>query len=133
MKTYFIRILPVFSLIILLNFLFNCTPKSFSYKPVIPSDIGETIKVAILDFENDPESPNSGSTFSEIFMDALMELTQGKYIPLERSKIANVLKEFSLSQSGLIDEGESKKIGKMVGADAVIMGKVTLWKKGTIF
>jgi len=111
----------------------NCTSTSGRIEPEILTDIGEPIKVAVLDFEDEPENPKSGNTFASIFMDALIEITYGKYIPLERRKIEAYRQEFKLKQAGLIDEEQSKEIGRLAGADAVIIGKVTLWKKGNIF
>jgi hypothetical protein len=123
-------------LLISIALFINCTRtivKTENYGPITPTDIGNPIKVAILNFEDDPENPGSGSVFAPIFMDALMEIAYEKYIFLERSKINEVLKEFSLKQAGLIDEDESKQIGKLIGADAIIIGKVNVWQKGTIF
>ena len=62
-----------------------------------------------------------------------MEVTYGKYIPLERAKIDRIVKEWKFEQTDLFDEEKCKEVGKLVGADAVVLGKVTLWKKGTFF
>jgi len=91
-------------------------------EPEIPQNIGKPIRVAILDFEDEPSAPQSGSTFSIIFLDALLEVTYGKYIPLEREKISEIVKELKLQQSDLFDEEKSKELGRLVGADAVVLG-----------
>jgi curli biogenesis system outer membrane secretion channel CsgG len=46
----------------------------------------------------------------------------GYYTVIERSKINDVLKEQSLTLSGLVDEEQAVEIGNMIGAQALITG-----------
>ena len=43
--------------------------------------------------------------------------------------MSKVLKEFQLSQTGLIDAASVKEIGKILGADAIITGSVMMLRE----
>jgi curli biogenesis system outer membrane secretion channel CsgG len=44
---------------------------------------------------------------------------------IERSRISNVLDEQALQQSGVIQAEKAASVGKLLGADAVVMGELT--------
>jgi hypothetical protein len=48
-----------------------------------------------------------------------------KYNLVERSKIDKIVGEMALGQTGLIDEQKAKMMGNLIGADAIITGRVT--------
>ena len=43
---------------------------------------------------------------------------------VERSRLEEVLREQKLSYSGLVDLGSAKQVGKLLGADAIILGSI---------
>lgn len=45
---------------------------------------------------------------------------------VERSRLAPVMQELQLGQTGVIDEAQAAEVGKMLGVDAIIMGTVTV-------
>lgn len=49
-----------------------------------------------------------------------------RYKVVDRRKINRIVKEIELRQTGLIDEKNLVKIGKLTGADAVITGKINI-------
>jgi curli biogenesis system outer membrane secretion channel CsgG len=49
----------------------------------------------------------------------------GAYTVIERSRIAEVLAEQNLAQAGRIDPATAAQIGRILGADAVVMGSIT--------
>ncbi len=49
-----------------------------------------------------------------------------KYRVVDRRKINRIVKEIELRQTGLMDEKDLAKIGKLTGADAVITGKINM-------
>lgn len=103
-------------------------------------------KVAVLDFENSPQDkkekfypaqlginlpprelyvylgPNEGSIVAGIFEQALVQAY--KYTIIERRQTEKITNELALSQKGNITGEEALKLGKLLGVDAVIMGKV---------
>lgn len=125
-------VLSLFILFFLISFTLN-ESNSNNNELELSTNIENPIKVLVFDFEDDPETPKSGNIFTSIFMDVLMELTEGRYIPIERNKINEISQKFDLELADLVDEDNSKKIGRLAGADAVILGKITLWEKGTFF
>lgn len=86
---------------------------------------GEKVKIGILEFQslNDEAKKDSlGKIISEILTTSFVNSQSFKII--EREQLQKVLKEFNLSQSGIIDTSYAKKIGKITGADAIITGSV---------
>ncbi len=49
----------------------------------------------------------------------------GQFRVLEREQLKTVLRELSLSQSGLVDQAGAKKVGKLLGADLILTGSLT--------
>lgn len=93
----------------------------------------ERKRIAVLDFDF---ASTSGTGFyygwlgigpakgvSDLLTNALVK--DGTYIVLERSKIEQVLKEQNLGASGRIDPSSAAQIGKLLGADAVIIGTIS--------
>ena len=124
-------VLSLFILLFLISFTLN--EPNTNNKLEISSNIQNPIKVLIIDFEDYPGTPQSGNIFTSIFMDVLMELTEDRYIPIGRNKINEISQKIDLEQADLVNEYNGIQIGKLAGADAVILGQVTLWEKGTLF
>lgn len=89
-------------------------------------------RVAVLDFDASTSStgyyygwlgigPAKG--VSDLLTNALVK--DGTYIVLERSKVEQILKEQNFSASGRLDASNAAQIGKILGADAVIIGTIT--------
>ena len=47
---------------------------------------------------------------------------------VERARLHQILSEQQLSLSGLIDESQSVRIGKLLGANAIVVGEVGQWE-----
>ena len=87
------------------------------------------IKLAVLEF------PYAGGQASEgpvVVQERLTtSLAQDKKITLiERSLLKKVLGELNLQSSGAVDDETAKKLGKMLGADAVVLGTLNDLKEG---
>ena len=93
----------------------------------------ERKRIAVLDFDF---ASTSGTGFyygwlgigpakgvSDLLTNALVK--DGTYIVLERSKIEQILKEQNLGASGRIDPSSAAQIGKLLGADAVVIGTIS--------
>ena len=79
--------------------------------------------LAILDFEEIGVSENMGKIAAEMIRSDF--INQNNYIIVERGKIKNLLEEYKLQQSGLIDQGQAKQFGKLLGAEELLVGSVT--------
>ncbi|WP_158506176.1 CsgG/HfaB family protein [Synechocystis sp. PCC 7509] len=93
----------------------------------------ERKRIAVLDFDF---ASTSGTGFyydwlgigpakgvSDLLTNALVK--DGTYIVLERSKVEEILKEQNFGASGRVDASTAAQIGKILGADAVIIGTIT--------
>ena len=91
--------------------------------------------IAVLDFANaalqsnisgstpDTNGPDVGKGVAEMVVSKLVR--DGNVIVVERSAIDKVLAEQNLSNSDRADAATAAKIGKLLGADAIILGTVT--------
>jgi hypothetical protein len=86
----------------------------------------EKIRVAVFD----PTSP--GTDIDEGSKIAIRELISsvfvntGKYTIVERSLLEKVMKEQEFSNSGAVDDSQATEVGKLTGANKVIISVVTL-------
>ncbi|WCL47703.1 CsgG/HfaB family protein [Leptospira sp. GIMC2001] len=78
-------------------------------------------KVAVLNF--DMNNANWGAEFSDSFVHRLLKYSRWEII--EREQIFKILNEQKLSRSGVIDTETSTKIGRILGVDAIIVGRGT--------
>ena len=87
---------------------------------------GERVKIGIIEFQSlneEAKKDNLGKIISEMLTTSFVNSESFKII--EREQLQKVIKEFQLSQSGIIDTSHAKQIGKMAGADAIVTGSVT--------
>ncbi len=71
----------------------------------------------------DPVSAYPGSDVSDMFV---AKLVNNKfYTVIEREEISKILEEQALSLSGVIDETAAAEIGKLLGAEGLVMGSGT--------
>jgi hypothetical protein len=90
--------------------------------------------IAILDFEDRNQEiykkffPEASKVTTESIESAFVGLG---FTIVERNQISKIFKEWKLSQTGITVE-ESKKIGKLLNADVIILGSVTTYIQGGI-
>ncbi len=102
-------------------------------KIIVAQSPAERKRIAVLDFDF---ASTSGTGFyygwlgigpakgvSDLLTNALVK--DGTYIVLERSKVEQILKEQNFGASGRLDASTAAQIGKILGADAVIIGTIT--------
>lgn len=109
---------------ILFFFLIGCVPQV--YYPQVTSFIGsanfrEYSNLAIFPFSDAPGAPYSGQIVQGL---ASQSFAKFGFNVIEREKLTYLLREQELSMSGLIDESKKLRIGKMVGARAIVIGNV---------
>lgn len=80
-------------------------------------------KVAVLRFENKTPS-RSNDRFLDLIQERIVSqlLQTQRMRMIERGKINALLKEHALAQKGVVDFKNAKKIGKMLSADALLIG-----------
>lgn len=83
--------------------------------------------VAVVDFSNNTgrRIPNIESTASE-YISTLLSNKNGLQV-VERKKLASIMREQGLSQSGIIDnQNTAIQLGKLLGAEYLITGSLML-------
>lgn len=78
--------------------------------------------VAVLDFESMGTEDYLGKAVAEIMRTALVSNTQ--YRVVERAQINKAISEQKFQKSGIIDDKSAVEIGKVLGADLIIVGSV---------
>ncbi|MEW6357829.1 MAG: GNA1162 family protein [Planctomycetota bacterium] len=96
----------------------------------------EIRRVAILPFEGVPVEKeveeyhlwwrhnivDNGAALSDIFTTEMMSIPNFDYV--ERSQIQRILQEQNITLTDLVRDKSASEIGKLLGADAVVLGKV---------
>ena len=80
------------------------------------------LRLAILDFKSDPILATKALSISEVLRNEFARRKQ--YQVLERSQIDTLLKEHQLIQSGVAEKSEAVRLGKIVSAQKVMIGRV---------
>lgn len=112
-------------LAIIITILFGgCAQKTTVYaiQPAEVDRIASTKKIAVSSFSND-----TAGLSSKIEVKIASKKVDGKnyFTTISRSDINKVLQEQRLQNSGLFDETSSVKMGKLLGAQALISGNIT--------
>lgn len=89
------------------------------------------LRIAVLDFDYAStgadywwySNPNAAQGVSDLLTNKLVQ--SGKYTLIERSRIAEILQEQNLATAGRIDPNTAAQVGRVLGADAVVIGSVT--------
>lgn len=84
-------------------------------------------RVAVLAFDNNTTLTILGNRLGFAAADEVTTqlVKTGEYAVVERSQIETLLAEQKLGQSGLVDAATAARIGKLLGAQAVITGSIT--------
>jgi len=78
--------------------------------------------VAVLDFESIGTEDYLGKAVSEIMRTSLVRIQNYKIV--ERAQISKALSEQKFQKSGVIDDKSAVEIGKVLGADLIVVGSV---------
>lgn len=84
-------------------------------------NLGSIKKIAIVRFDG-----QGGDVIANKVMTRLVE--SGRFDVFERSQVAKILNEHEMRMTGLVDESSAAKIGKMLGAEALIIGSVDTYR-----
>ncbi len=93
--------------------------------PISRETIDRYRTMAVMLFEDGPNAPGSGSRVAGIVTTLLLDLDMNM---VERAKLDEVLKE-QVIQLTHADDANVLKVGKLVGAQAIIVGGVQQWEQ----
>lgn len=86
---------------------------------------GRTLRVVVADFPDlERVTSNLGRYIAERLTTRLSAHTQ-KFRVIERRRLAQVLGELRFSMSDLVDPDKAKQLGRMLGAEAIVVGTVS--------
>src|ERR1035437_902799 len=89
-------------------------------------DFTKIKRIAIVDFSSTSGFRNSGDAVADEFV---LQLMKRDISVIERNKLNAILTEQNLGQSGRLDPDTVKKIGKILGVDAILTGSVIKYKE----
>lgn len=117
----------------------GCTPAGTNVS--VSSDSRPARTIAVLDLEwKAPEGPpketgvyavsppDAGSAVADQISSLLIGV-QG-YRLVERTQLRRLLSESDLRMADIVEKGEYRRVGKLVGADTVVVGQVTAYSVG---
>ncbi|MBI4422718.1 MAG: hypothetical protein HY554_03260 [Elusimicrobia bacterium] len=118
-------IFPALAGVLLAGLLSSCASRPVvAVKPGV--DFSKIRRVALLGFDDFPRRRNSGDLVGSMFE---KELVAAGYSVVERRRVAQVLSEQRLSVSGAVEPRLARKLGKILGVDAFILGSVTAFQE----
>ncbi len=92
--------------------------------PVKPPEIGPRLRIAVVEFENKTSyGARLGSAAADILMTELVRTD--RFILVERAKLSKLLEEQKLGLSGVIEPETAARMGRLLGAAAIITGAVS--------
>lgn len=120
------RGLAVAALAMMLSQSAACATQTLSFPMLAPADVNLKAEgiasLGVSDFDGPGES---GPKIAELFTGRLVE---GRYFQVvERDKLLAMEKEQALGMTGVVDEKLAAKAGKLLGVDALVIGKVMVW------
>ena len=96
----------------------------FHLSQQIATKMEKRTRIAVLDFNSlDGTSSPLGQYVSESLITNLFDT--GKFQLVERRMLATLLKEYKLQSTGVIDSTTMKKLGQVLGVDAIVTGTIT--------
>ncbi len=98
-------------------------PGALTYDPLRVVQVGERLTLGILRFEGTDEAQKFLDPATDKMIAQLVNLR--RFTVIERAVLEKVLKEQQLQVSGLVDEKTAVSVGKIVGADAIILGNIS--------
>ncbi|HLP17423.1 MAG TPA: CsgG/HfaB family protein [Bacteroidota bacterium] len=95
-----------------------------SYSPASVTQVGSRLSIAVAPFEGKGEAKAFADAVTHTMVTKLVNLRRFKVI--EREAIERVMKEQKFQASGIVDDRTAVKLGKVTGADAIIVGSLLL-------
>lgn len=101
------------------------TTKEITVTYIVPAveRFDSRLRVVLYPPENTSESTAIGEAVYGSLYNALVE--QGRFVVVEREKLAMILRELKLSRTALVDPDTAAEVGKIAAAEGMLAGTVT--------
>ncbi len=97
---------------------------ALTYDPSRVTQVGSRLAIAVLPFDSKGDAQKITISVTDKLVTQLVNLRRFKV--MERTALEKVLKEQKLQNSGVVDEKTAVNVGKIAGADAIIIGDVNI-------
>ncbi len=97
---------------------------ALTYDPSRVTQVGTRLALAVLPFTAKQEAEQLGEIATDKMVTQLVNLRRFKVI--ERAALEKILKEQQFQTSFMVDEQTAIKVGKVAGADAIVLGSINL-------
>ncbi|MDA3813442.1 MAG: hypothetical protein PF570_04230 [Candidatus Cloacimonetes bacterium] len=97
---------------------------ALTYDPSKVTQVGSRLSVAVLPFGSNEEAKDLTDSVTEKLIIQLVNLRRFRVI--ERSALDKIMQEQKLGLSGFVDEETAIKVGKLAGADVIILGNINM-------
>ncbi|OGS14128.1 MAG: hypothetical protein A2234_10920 [Elusimicrobia bacterium RIFOXYA2_FULL_58_8] len=88
---------------------------------------GQKYRVAIMTFKDAPGYPGTGQIARDTLSTHILNVR--RYDVVDREALDLLLKEQQLTTTGITDQSQAMKIGKLLGVDGIVVGSVTEFRK----
>ena len=99
-------------------------PGALTYDPAKVRQVGRRLTLAVLPFQGKGDSREYVEAATDRMVTQLVELRRFRVI--ERTKLEEVLQEQKLQVSGVVDDRTAVDVGRVAGADAIVVGSVAI-------
>ena len=97
---------------------------ALTYDPSKVTQVGSRLSVAVLPFGGNDEAKDLTDSVTEKLIIQLVNLRRFRVI--ERSALDKIMEEQKLGLTGFVDEETAIKVGKLAGADVIILGNINM-------
>jgi TolB-like protein len=95
---------------------------ALTYDPSRVTQVGSRLGIAVMPIEGKNDVARFGDDLTDKMVSQLVNLRRFKVI--ERTALDKVLKEQQLQVSGVVDDATAVKVGRVAGADAIVVANV---------
>ena len=97
---------------------------ALTYDPSKVTQVGSRLSVAVLPFSSKGVTENIGELITAKLITQLVNLRRFKVI--ERASMTEIMEEQKLGMAGVVDEQTAINVGKIAGADVIIVGNINV-------
>jgi serine/threonine protein kinase len=107
----------------------NRSPASLVAAPSTSSKVAAQSSLAVLPFSNlnkDPKFTNLETGVEDALTESMVE--SGRFRTVERAQLDRVMNELNLNRSEFVDAATAQKIGRLIGAQYLVVGSLQVWQ-----
>ena len=97
---------------------------ALTYDPSKVTQVGSRLSIAVMKFESNETAKKLAESVTEKLITQLVNLRRFRVI--ERSALDKIMEEQKLGMTGFVNEEMAVKVGKLAGADVIILGRINL-------